>query len=147
MGANTCWYWKIMTLKIIRECTKKYSVLYVEDEQYIRESMEDVLEFFFKKVDMAIDGIDGLERFDSYPYDIIITDIQMPRMNGIDMIVELRKISPRTPIILTTAFNEREYHAEAKRLGVDEYLLKPLSKKNIEESFYKVAKSLEGETA
>jgi len=105
---------------------KKVSVLYVEDEEGIREIFSHILKKFVKKLYIACDGKDGLKKFEKFKPDIIITDIQMPKMTGIEMIEKIRKIDESIPIIITTAFNETEYLLKAIKLKVDGFFLKPI---------------------
>jgi len=105
---------------------KKVSVLYVEDEESIREIFSHILKKFVKKLYIAYDGKDGLEKFKKFKPDIIITDIQMPKMTGIELISKIRKIDESIPIIITTAFNETEYLLKAIKLKVDGFFLKPI---------------------
>jgi YesN/AraC family two-component response regulator len=103
-------------------------VLYVEDEEMIREQIQMVLEDEVDQVYSASNGHEGLEMFREHKddIDIIITDIQMPKLNGIEMVKEIKKISPSKPIIITTAFTESEYLVEAIKLGVEKFLQKPV---------------------
>lgn len=133
---------KAMTLEHIRQYSRQFSVLYVEDEKQIRDPMLDVLKFFFKQVDGASDGVEGLALFDKKNYDIVISDILMPRMNGLEMITLIKRRNPKISIIITSAYEEKEYLEEVNFLEIDEYLLKPISKKIIEETSYKVSKKL-----
>ena len=67
-----------------------------------------------------------MEKFREYRPDLVVTDIEMPKLDGLEMSKEIRKISPDTPIILTTAYNEDAQVEEGKRIGVSAYLLKPV---------------------
>ena len=80
----------------------------------------------FRDVYLAADGAEGLEKFREYRPDLVVTDIEMPKLDGLEMSKEIRKISPDTPIILTTAYNEDAQVEEGKRIGVSAYLLKPV---------------------
>ncbi len=113
-------------------------VLYVEDNKDARDETLGLLEQFFNNIDTACDGIDGLEKFKNNGYDLIITDINMPKMNGIDMIKEIKKIDKRVPIIVITAFNDFEYLMESIKVGVYGYVLKPIDLDQLLESIYRV---------
>lgn len=111
---------------------KDLSVLYVEDENNTRQSMERILNKFFKKVCTYEDGDKGLEGFKKQydtnePIDIIITDINMPVMNGIDMIRHIRSYDENIPIVLITAHSEANYLLDAINLGVTQYVVKPVN--------------------
>lgn len=102
------------------------SILYVEDEEIIVKAMSRFLKRSIGTVHVAQNGAEGLELFLQHRPDIVITDIQMPIMNGLEMAAEIRNIDTEVPIILTTAFNEINYLAEAIELGVDKYIKKPI---------------------
>ncbi len=91
-----------MTIESILEDLKKINILIVEDGQDIREIMSSTLNKLFKSTNVAVDGVDGLNRFKELKPDVVITDIRMPNMSGNDMIDEIKKISPDTPIIVVT---------------------------------------------
>ena len=104
----------------------KLRVLYVEDDDLIREELAETLEFDVKELITATNGEEGLEKFKKYNPDIVITDIKMPKMNGLDMSREIKKISPSTPIIVTTAFSDSSYLIKAIEIGINRYVLKPV---------------------
>jgi len=112
---------------------KDITVLYCEDEQYLRDVTKGILETFTKKQFIAEDGAIGLELFKKYEdeIDLIITDINMPNMNGLDMTKEIKAINPNIPIVVATAFSNSEYLLEAIELGVDKYVLKPINIKKL----------------
>ncbi len=119
-----------------QDALKKITILYVEDDTEIRESMSNIFNKLFKKIYMAEDGLVGLKLFkqlkdDKQNIDIIISDINMPNMNGLDMLKEIRILDKRIPIVLTTAHAEKEYFLEAIQLGVMHYAIKPLIIKNL----------------
>ncbi len=122
---------------------KAYDILYVEDTREISEEVAFFLEPRVKKLYTAYDGEEGVASFEQHRPDIIITDIQMPKMNGIKMIEAIRLIDPEVPIIITTAFNETDYLLQAVNLGVDGYLMKPLSFKELMNRLEKIVEPLE----
>ena len=104
----------------------KIKLLYVEDDELIREELAETLEFDVKELIVAINGEEGLEKFKEYNPDVVITDIKMPKMNGLDMAGEIKKISPKTPVIVTTAFSDSNYLLKAIDIGIDKYVTKPV---------------------
>ena len=102
------------------------AVLFVEDEETILDCIGIYFKRRFRDVYLAADGAEGLEKFREYRPDLVVTDIEMPKLDGLEMSKEIRKISPDTPIILTTAYNEDAQVEEGKRIGVSAYLLKPV---------------------
>jgi CheY-like chemotaxis protein len=127
----------------IREMTKELVVLYVEDEKDIRFHMLSLLRILFKEVYVACDGLDGLELFHKRPYDLVITDIQMPNMNGLDMVESIRTTHPNIPIIITTAFSDQEYFIRSIDLKIDKYLLKPIEEDRAKQVFSDIAWMIE----
>jgi len=101
-------------------------VLFVEDDNDIREILSEYLSFRVKKLFLASDGEEGLESFKLNQPDIVITDISMPKMDGLEMAQEIKAISPSTPIILQTAHNETSYLKKAINIGIDKYISKPI---------------------
>ncbi|MDF1881153.1 response regulator [Sulfurimonas sp. MAG313] len=119
--------------------TNQYiSVLYVEDQKDIQVELIDILSLFVDEVQMASNGQEGYDIFQSTRPDLIITDIQMPIMSGIDMITKIRKVDANIPIIVTSAFNETEYLLKAIDLGVEHYLLKPIIVNKLEACLNKI---------
>ena len=98
-----------MTLKDEIKTLKKYTILYVEDNKEIAEELVFFFEPFLHKLYYAKDGREGLELFEEHKPDVIITDIQMPHMNGIQMIEKIRETGSDIPIVITTVFNENDY--------------------------------------
>jgi YesN/AraC family two-component response regulator len=108
-----------------KEFLKDLRILYVEDEEIILSSMEKILKVFVKEVITAPNGKLGLEAFKNNDINLIITDVKMPELNGIEMSKEIKKINKDIPIIVTTAFVEAEFLIEAIDIGIDKYISKP----------------------
>jgi len=107
-------------------------ILYVEDEKDIRHEMNEILSLDFKNVIIAENGQDGLKMYKEHNPDLVITDVQMPYMNGIDMSKSILEINKYAKIIIMTAFNENRYMTKAKEIGIKNYINKPV---NINELF------------
>ncbi len=101
-------------------------ILYVEDDMNIREEMLEIFELDFENIHVATNGKEGLQMFKRFHPDIIISDIQMPVMDGISMSKEILSIDPDAKIVLTTAFNEQSYLEEAEKIGIKTYISKPI---------------------
>ncbi|QKF81230.1 EAL domain-containing protein [Halarcobacter ebronensis] len=112
---------------------KNITILYAEDEEALREITLNILKGFTKKQFVAQNGAEGLELFkqNESEIDLIITDVNMPIMNGLEMIREIKRINPNIPIIVATAFSNTEYLLEAIDIGVDKYVLKPIDMKKL----------------
>ncbi|MDD2369743.1 MAG: diguanylate cyclase [Sulfuricurvum sp.] len=107
------------------------SILYIEDDKNTQEEVAFFLEPLVSTLYLASNGQEGLDLYRLHTPDLIITDIQMPIMNGLDMIKEIRKNDSRTPIFITTAYNETTYLHDAINSGVNRYILKPINFKNL----------------
>jgi putative nucleotidyltransferase with HDIG domain len=129
-------------LKELKALGSQMSLLYVEDDTLLRESVANYLLKIFHVVDVAKDGKEGLETFLKSDYSIVITDIQMPNMNGMEMINAIKKVQPNQEIILTTAFSEVSYFMEAISLNISAYIIKPFDFDKLNAALYKVSKNL-----
>ena len=107
---------------------KTLTCLYVEDDDFIRESFLLMIKRYFKEVISASNGKEGLELFKKYDPDIVISDIRMPVMDGIEMVKKIKEIDPDTFVILITAFSDTEYLKAAIELGVEAYITKPVDR-------------------
>ncbi|MGE4496628.1 MAG: response regulator transcription factor [Deferribacterales bacterium] len=107
------------------------TVLYVEDDLYVRESLLRLLRRRFSNVIEARDGREGLEMHRLYNPDFVITDIQMPVMDGLEMCEKIMQEKPDVKVIVTTAFNDREFINKAEGLGVKAYISKPVMKETL----------------
>jgi len=129
-------------IKQLKNISSDISILYIEDEDIMRKSLVSYLKLIFTSVDSANDGEAGLKIFKKKRYDIVITDIQMPKMNGLDMIEEIRKIVPEQKIIITTAFSESNYLMRAISLDVSGYLMKPMDFNKINHTLFKIVSNI-----
>ncbi|MFY4690206.1 butyrate response regulator transcription factor BumR [Campylobacter jejuni] len=123
-----------------QEC-KELIILVVEDGVKTRESMINILSERFSKVIGAQNGDEGLKKFKKFKPDLVITDIAMPIMDGLDMAREIKEISDDVPIVVLSAYSEKERLLRSIDIGIDKYLIKPI---DIEELF-KVLDYLIGE--
>lgn len=122
--------------------SQTFCVLYVEDQKNIQDEFVDILSLFVDEIVTASDGQEGLDKYREKKPDIIISDIQMPVMTGLEMIKQIRQTDTDTPIIVTTAFNDNKYLIEAIDLGVEYYLLKPVMLEKLEDRLSSIKKRL-----
>jgi len=109
------------------ELIKPLRVLYVEDEIALRDITSSSIKSIVKTLVVADNGKDGLEKFNQETFDVIITDLSMPVMDGLEMIKEIRKINTTIPIIVTTAFGSQNEEVEKlKDMGMSAYIMKPV---------------------
>lgn len=118
---------------------KNFTVLCVEDEDDVREELAQFLQRRVKTLYLASNGKDGFALFTEHRPDIVVTDILMPVLNGLDMSKEIKALSPDTPIIITTAFNETDFFLRAIELGIDKYVLKPVKARKFIGSLQEIA--------
>jgi c-di-GMP phosphodiesterase len=118
--------------------TLDLNLLYVEDDEIVRESIKNILRLNAKNVFIAKDGVEALEIIDKTHIDIIITDIRMPKLNGMEFIEYLRKNQKELPVIITTAFNEIEYLQKAIELKVEKFIHKPINIRELMEDIRKL---------
>ena len=115
------------------------TILYVEDEKGIRDELSVLLKYLSTKLYLAGDGEEGLEAFKKYCPDIVISDIKMPKMSGLDMSKEIKKINPKQYILFTTAHSESSFFMEAIDLQVDGFILKPVDLQKLEKKLLDIA--------
>jgi len=110
---------------------KKYTILCVEDEDGIRKRLVNTLKYYFDDVLEASNGEDGYDLYLEYKPDIVISDIEMPYKNGIELIQLIRKNDLNTIIIMVTAYSNEEYLLDLINLNVNHYILKPINSDNL----------------
>jgi signal transduction histidine kinase len=126
-------------MKINDELLKEVKILYVEDDEDVMDGALKFLKRRFTTVYSALNGKEGLEVFKEKNPDIVITDIQMPVMDGLQMAEEIKKISNDTPVIITTAFSDVPYLMKAIELEIDGYIQKPIRHENLFDTICKFA--------
>lgn len=110
---------------------KNLRVLFVEDEELAREKLAKLLSKLFKEVILASNGLEGLEKYEkskitNEKIDLIISDINMPMMSGLEMLEKIREIDTVIPLIFTTARGEADNLLKAIELNVSNYIMKPI---------------------
>jgi len=123
--------------------TKRVKLLYVEDDKDVRETTLELLSPFFNEIVVAVDGSDGLEKFYEESIDLVITDVSMPKMNGLDMLEKIHETHPDIPFLIFSAYNEEQYFQQSIELGVEGYLLKPIEFKQFVNVIGKTALKIE----
>ena len=116
-------------------------VLIVDDEKYVRMGIRSETDWALigcEVVGEAANGIEGLEAAETLRPDLVISDIRMPKMDGIEMAEKIIEMCPGTKVIFLTAYNEFEYARQAIRIGVSDYLLKPFQDGELEGSIQRL---------
>lgn len=116
--------------KQLQRYSKKYNVLYVEDDENIRNPTRKLLEKFFNTVDVASNGNEGLNIYKEKQHDLIFSDIKMPVMNGIELVKAVKDLNPDQNIIIISAYDESAYLMELINMKVEQFLLKPVEIQN-----------------
>lgn len=118
-------------MKIIGDLT----VLFVEDEKAIRDSYIPLLERRFKKVYAAENGEAGVSQYKSFNPDVIITDIAMPKLNGLEMVRKIREEDKDVSVVFLSAYTEKDYLLEAIELRPIKYFVKPINFEDFDDFF------------
>ncbi len=105
---------------------KTLTILYAEDEVGIRKNIADSLSYFVREVYEASNGAEAYEIYEEKNPDIILSDIHMPVLNGIDFVKKVRQKDRKIPIVMITAHTDRKYLLEAVELHMEKYLVKPI---------------------
>ncbi len=112
------------------------TVLYVEDEEITRKAIEVILKRRVKDIYLAANGKEGIEIFDEKKPDVVVTDIEMPVMNGLEMIDAIREKDNEVPIVVITAFKDEAHKSDKANYN----LVKPLNKQDIFDILNNIAK-------
>ena len=135
----------IERIERLSEYSKSIKVLYVEDDPVTREYISEFLSTIFDNLVIAIDGEDGLEKFKSNNINLVITDIMMPKLNGIQMLEEIKKINKDCHSIIISQHNEVDVLLQSIKLNVDGYILKPIEFENILDILEKITEKFKFE--
>jgi len=119
---------------------KNVTILYVEDDDKTREQVSEILKLYSDDVITASNGLEAMEIYNSFNIQLIITDIEMPKLNGIDFIKKVRDKDTQTPIIVTTAYATTGYLLPCANLNIQGYMVKPLLYKTFQETLENVLK-------
>lgn len=114
-----------------------YKILYAEDDPDIRRNMGETFSLLFKDVILAKDGKEALELYNNEHPDIVILDIEMPFLNGLEVTEEIRKKDKNIPIVIATAYTDTKYFLKAVELNLTSYILKPIAVADVKEALKK----------
>jgi len=127
----------------LKEYLLNCTLLYVEDEVALCELTAKMFERMFKSVDTAHNGVEALELYKQKSYDVVITDIAMPKLNGLDMSKKILEINPEQIIVITSAYSDSKKLLESISLGLDGYLIKPIDMQQMYATLIKIGASLQ----
>ncbi|WP_417333598.1 diguanylate cyclase [Halarcobacter sp.] len=126
-----------------KEILKDINVLYVEDEDDVREFTSKTISTIVNSVETARNGKEGLEKFqDNREINLILTDINMPKMGGLEMCAEIRKIDDEVPIVITSAHSDPDFLKKAIDVKVSAYAMKPIDLYHLIESMIKAVEPI-----
>ena len=129
-------------ITLLSDRAKGLRILYVEDERLIRENTSLLLQTIFPDIETASNGLEGLNLYQNKPFDIVITDILMPELNGVTMVKKIKEINKYQSIIITSACEESNYLLELINLGVAQFLLKPIQTEQLLNIIYEVVTNI-----
>ncbi|WP_428023048.1 response regulator transcription factor [Arcobacter sp.] len=121
----------------------KIKILYVEDDEITRENGIEYLENYFVHIFEAKDGLDALKKFEQITPHIIITDIQMPKIDGLEFVKKVREKDKEVQIIILTAYSHKEYLIKAIELQLIKYLMKPIKEYELKSALELCVQNLE----
>lgn len=110
---------------------KNYTILLAEDEKGTQEELYDILNFMCKEVYLASDGLEAKALYEDHKPDLIITDVQMPKLSGLELVKSIRKKDSQTSIAIVSAYTNTDYLLLATELHLLKYLVKPISKSKL----------------
>ena len=125
--------------------TKDLSILYAEDDVELQEQTKDFFEVLFKRVVTVNNGADALTKYKEEQFDIVISDVKMPLMNGIELATCIREINPIQSIIIVSAYNDSESLVQFINLNVQQFIQKPIDIDNMLQTLYLTSKAIVNE--
>ena len=126
--------------------TKDLSILYAEDDMQLQEQIKDFFELLFKHVVTVNNGADALTKYKEEKFDIVISDVKMPLLNGMELSQHIRDINPIQPIIIVSAYNDLEYLIQFINLNIRQFIQKPINIDDMLETLYLTSKAIVNET-
>lgn len=126
----------------LKKICSELNVLYVEDDAKLIKIVSSYLKKIFKEVVIARDGQEGLDAFRKGAFDLVITDIQMPLMDGIKMTEAIKEEAPEIEVIIVTAFSDSTYLLGAIKLDVSGYMLKPINFDDMNRTIFRITNKI-----
>lgn len=121
---------------------KTHSLLYVEDDPEIQANISSYLSDYFANIYLADNGENALDLYNKYRPDVLMLDINLPKISGLDVADKIRKKDTTIKIIMLTAFSEKEKLLQATELNLTKYLIKPVAPKVFKEALNVLAEAL-----
>lgn len=127
---------------VLKSIAAEMSVLYAEDDDALRTVFTESLGKFFKEVDSVENGAIALQKYRSKNYDLVITDIMMPELDGLLLAKEIKNTNPEQKIAVISAYSDSDRLLEFINLGVDGFLVKPIQNETLINLLYKIVRQL-----
>ncbi len=118
------------------------TLLYVEDDQVVRENFTEILETYFDRVLTTDNGNEALELYEKNSVDVAILDISIPGMNGLNVAAKIRESDDETILLIISAHSDKDKLLKAVNLGLFGYLVKPVTHKQLDQSMQNIIKSI-----
>ncbi len=122
---------------------KYYTIVYVEDDVLVQKYITEFLNRYCKYVYTCSDGVEGLALYEKVHPDILLLDINLPKMNGIDVAEVVRKSDKKTRIVISTAYTDKEFMLKAIELNLTRYLVKPVTSEELLSALQKCVDELD----
>lgn len=122
--------------------SKELRILYVEDDDKLREDTLRLLSTFFGRVSVAINGKEALELYDSNTFDMVISDYTMPEMDGLELTRKIKEINGEQIVIILSAHDEPQYVEDLREAGINDFIFKPLNIQQFIDTMYSNCKAI-----
>ncbi|MEA3384622.1 MAG: response regulator transcription factor [Campylobacterota bacterium] len=132
----------MLTIKELSLLLKEITILYVEDDIESQKEISDILQKFSDNVLVASNGIEAFDIFNNNEVQLIITDIEMPKMDGIKLVTKIRENDISAPIIMLTVHTQNDYLLSCVNLNIQAYIIKPINSLKLKEALYKIVEYL-----
>jgi len=128
--------------KELIEYSKQCALLYVEDDEKLRTDTLRLLNMFFDNIEVATNGKEGLDAFQPLQFDIVISDLFMPIIDGAELSRKIKNIDPNQMIIILSAHDEYEFTEKLKKTGVSDFIFKPLDLQKFINVLFPICKNI-----
>ncbi len=120
---------------------KDKKILYIEDDEVVLKNISKLLQNYFAHIYTAFDGEEGYRKFIEHKVDLLVVDIELPKLNGINLIKKIRQLNSTIPIVVISAYTKTDYLLESVELKLDKYIVKPFTSRKLHELLGKLNES------
>jgi CheY-like chemotaxis protein len=129
-------------LQNLQMAAKGVKLFFVEDNDALRDNASKLFKKLFSDVELGVDGEDALAKFKKHKADLVITDIKMPKMDGIELSKKIKALAPETEILIMSAYDDKDYLLESIKLKVSSFIKKPVALPELFEALQEVLETL-----